>query len=94
MLSMSTDYAEDTGSPELQLRRIAEAGFTHVHWCHHWDDDFLYGPPKSTRLHAGSTNLGCSSTACTRRKGSRNAGIRRSNTNGLPVSNWFRTASR
>jgi sugar phosphate isomerase/epimerase len=42
MLSMTTDYMADTGCPELYLRRIAEAGFTHVHWCHHWNTDFAY----------------------------------------------------
>lgn len=42
MLSITTDYAADTGCPEPYLRRIAEAGFTHVHWCHHWNTDFLY----------------------------------------------------
>ena len=42
MLSITTDYLRDVGSPEPYLRRIAEAGFSHVHWCHHWDDDFLY----------------------------------------------------
>ena len=41
-LSITTDYARDTGSPEPYLRLIAEAGFTHVHWCHHWNTDFLY----------------------------------------------------
>ena len=42
MLSITTDYMADTGSPEPYLRRIAEAGFTHVHWCHHWNTDFAY----------------------------------------------------
>lgn len=42
MLSMTTDYRQDHGSPEPYLRRIAEAGFSHLHWCHHWNDDFLY----------------------------------------------------
>jgi len=43
MLSMTTDYANvSTGCPEPYLRRIAEAGFTHIHWCHHWNTDFLY----------------------------------------------------
>jgi len=41
-LSMTSDYACSTGSPEPYLRRIAEAGFTHVHWCHHWNTDFLH----------------------------------------------------
>ena len=42
MLSMTTDYAADMGCPGPYLKRIAEAGFTHVHWCHHWNTDFLY----------------------------------------------------
>jgi sugar phosphate isomerase/epimerase len=42
-LSMTTDYANvDTGDPAPYLRRIAEAGFTHVHWCHEWNTDRLY----------------------------------------------------
>lgn len=43
-LSMTTDYMADIGCPEPYLRRIAEAGFTHVHWCHQWNTDFLYAP--------------------------------------------------
>ncbi|MBN1676578.1 MAG: sugar phosphate isomerase/epimerase [Kiritimatiellae bacterium] len=42
MLSIATDYAADHGSAEPYLRRIAAAGFTHVHWCHEWNTDFLY----------------------------------------------------
>ena len=43
MLSMTTDYASvSTGCPEPYLRHIAEAGFSHIHWCHQWNTDFLY----------------------------------------------------
>ena len=41
-ISMTTDYLADEGDPSPYLRRIAETGFTHVHWCHHWNTDFLY----------------------------------------------------
>ncbi len=41
-LSITTDYAKDKGCPEPYLRKIAEAGFTHVHWCHQWNTDFVY----------------------------------------------------
>jgi sugar phosphate isomerase/epimerase len=41
-ISMTTDYATSTGCPEPYLRRIAEGGFTHVHWCHQWNTDFIY----------------------------------------------------
>ena len=42
MLSITTDFVTDRGDPSPYLRRIADAGFTHVHWCHHWNTDFLY----------------------------------------------------
>jgi sugar phosphate isomerase/epimerase len=42
IISITSDYFQSTGDPEPYLRRIAEAGFTHVHWCHHWFSDFLY----------------------------------------------------
>lgn len=42
MLSMTTDYKEKTGSARMYLKRIAEAGFTHVHWCHEWHTDYRY----------------------------------------------------
>jgi len=42
MLSVTTDYAKDTGDPSPYLKRIADAGFSHIHWCHHWNTDFLY----------------------------------------------------
>ncbi len=42
MLSIATDYIRDQGEPSSSLRAIAEAGFTHLHWCHQWNTDFLY----------------------------------------------------
>lgn len=42
MLSVTTDYATSTGDPSPYLKRIADAGFTHIHWCHQWNTDFLY----------------------------------------------------
>ena len=48
---MTTDYATvSTGCPEPYLRRIAEAGFSHVHWCHHWNTDFLYSTPEISQI--------------------------------------------
>ena len=41
-IAISTSFLRDTESPEMYLRLIAEAGFTHLHWGHHWDTDFLY----------------------------------------------------
>lgn len=42
MLSINTDYIQDHGNPEPYLRQMAEAGFSHVHWVHHWKGDFIY----------------------------------------------------
>lgn len=41
-LSITTDYARDNGNPEPYLKKIADTGFTHIHWCHHWSTDFIY----------------------------------------------------
>ena len=55
MLSIATDHSKDVhgfhamqdfyrgiGNPQPYLRAIADAGFSHVHWCHHWRGDFMY----------------------------------------------------
>ena len=45
MVGFATDYAgESTSTAELEntLKRIAEAGFSHIHWCHEWDGDYIY----------------------------------------------------
>ena len=49
-LSVTTDYARGTGDPSPYLRRIADAGFTHVHWCHQWNTDFIYSQPEIARI--------------------------------------------
>jgi len=41
-LALATDYVTSTGSPEPYLKRISDAGFTHILWGHHWNDDFIY----------------------------------------------------
>ena len=41
-IGLNTDFLASTGSPEPYLKAIAEAGFTHLHWCHQWCTDFFY----------------------------------------------------
>lgn len=44
-LAISTDYyADSTKLEDIQdlLKKISEAGFTHIHWCHEWDGDYIY----------------------------------------------------
>ncbi len=42
MLAINTDYIDSDGNPEPRLRQIAEAGFSQVHWCHHFGSDYVY----------------------------------------------------
>lgn len=58
MLSITTDYLQDTGDPEPFVRAIAAAGFTHVHWCHHWNTDFAYDEPEVAQIQAWLRELG------------------------------------
>ena len=51
-LSITSDYLHDSGDPEPELRRIADAGLTHVHWCHHWRSDFLYADSEVAQISA------------------------------------------
>jgi len=44
--SLNTGVIRVTGPTEDVLRMTAKAGFTHVHWCHHWCDDFVYSEPE------------------------------------------------
>ncbi len=50
MLSITSDYVQSTGDPRPYLERIAVAGFTHLHWCHHWNTDFLYAEPEIKQI--------------------------------------------
>lgn len=51
MVSLTTDYIKGRGNPEPYLKAIAEAGFSHVHWCHHWNSDFLYSAPEIEQIN-------------------------------------------
>jgi sugar phosphate isomerase/epimerase len=62
MLSMTTDFAGSKGCPEPSLRAIAEADFTHVHWCHEWNSDLLYGEAELELIEAWLKDLGLSVT--------------------------------
>lgn len=57
-LCLTTDFRADTGCPEDDLRAIAEAGFTHVHWCHHWNTDFVYGPVEVRQIQKWLSDFG------------------------------------
>ena len=44
-LAIATDFhGEGKSLEEIKetLRQISDAGFSHIHWCHDWDGDYLY----------------------------------------------------
>jgi sugar phosphate isomerase/epimerase len=58
MLCIATDYKDDQGSAEPYLPRIAHAGFSHVHWCHEWETDYLYSDNEVVQIKTWLDNLG------------------------------------
>ncbi len=50
MLSITSDFATDKGCPEKYLRLIGETGFSHIHWCHQWNTDFVYMPAEIEQI--------------------------------------------
>jgi len=41
-LAMTTDYLKDDDDPRPYLQKITEAGFSHIHWGHQWNSDYIY----------------------------------------------------
>ena len=58
MLSITSDYFESHGDPQPYLERIAAAGFTHLHWCHHWNTDFLYSEHEINQIEQWCADYG------------------------------------
>ena len=50
LLAVATDFNGSGGDPGEALRLIAEAGFTHLHWCHQWNTDHLYSDWEIARI--------------------------------------------
>lgn len=49
-LSITSDYFQSSGDPRPYLQRIAEAGFTHIHWCHEWFSDHMYSDDEIAQI--------------------------------------------
>ena len=58
VLAARTDYVSDTDDPHPHLRRIAEAGFSHVHWGHQSMTDLVYTPVDVERIKGQLNELG------------------------------------
>ena len=58
MLSLTTDYVTSRGAAAPYLRRIAAAGFTHIHWCHEWNTDYVYDSDELDGIQKCLTDCG------------------------------------
>lgn len=61
MIAYATDYAGECTSTEglhQTLEHIARAGFSHVHWCHEWCDDYTYSKPEMLQIRGWMNDLG------------------------------------
>ena len=57
-IAINTDYCGGVGNPVPRLKAIAEAGFTHLHWCHHWNTDFFYTAPELRTIKQAMQDFG------------------------------------
>lgn len=61
MIAYATDYAGESTSAESlyhTLKRIAGAGFSHIHWCHEWSGDYTYSRAEMLQIRAWMDELG------------------------------------
>ncbi len=56
--AITTDYIESKGSAVEYFGPIAAAGWKWIHWCHHWNDDYLYESDEVRQIDALLRNHG------------------------------------
>ncbi|MCI9273287.1 MAG: sugar phosphate isomerase/epimerase [Clostridiales bacterium] len=74
MLALNTDYAgEGNNLKEVRetLKKIADAGFTHIHWCHDWDGDYTYSLYEMMQIRHWMDQEGLQAKALHATKGTR-----------------------
>lgn len=76
-LGISTDYAGELSVVEQTedcLKQIAEAGFTHMHWCFEWDGDYIYSRYEMEQIREWMDKYGLQAKSLHASKGSRGSG--------------------
>ncbi len=73
-LGIATDF--DGECAELErlkelLGKITKAGFTHIHWCHEWDGDYIYSAYEMQQIREWMDEYGLRAKALHSTKGSR-----------------------
>lgn len=72
-LAINTDFAgESTELEQIRatLKRIAAAGFTHIHWCHEWDREYMYSAYEMRQIRDWMEEYGLRSKALHSSRGS------------------------
>lgn len=72
-LAINTDFKDESTQLEClkdDLAKIAGAGFTHIHWCHEWDGDYLYSPYEMDQIREWMELYGLKSKGLHAAKGS------------------------
>lgn len=72
-LAINTDFAgESTQLEQIKatLEKIAAAGFTHIHWCHEWDREYMYSVYEMQQIREWMDEYGLRSKALHATKGS------------------------
>lgn len=91
-LAISTDFMGEP--PELEqlqstLRQIKEAGFTHIHWCHEWEGDYIYSSFEMQQIREWMEEYGLQGKALHATKGTRrNVNLRREHYRRDYTSDW------
>lgn len=76
-LGINTDFDrefEKIEEIEESIKQIADAGFTHMHWCYEWDGDYLYARSEMEQIRAWMDKYGLKAKSLHASKGSRRGG--------------------
>ncbi len=60
-LAIATDFADECVCLEdyrRDLKQIARAGFTHIHWCYEWGSEYLYAVSEMRQIREWMDELG------------------------------------
>lgn len=79
-LGINTDFQGELDrieDIENSLKLIAEAGFTHMHWCFEWDGDYLYAGSEMQQIREWMDKYNLRAKSLHSSKGSRRGGVER-----------------
>ena len=91
-LAIATDFMGE--KPELEqirflMKQISDAGFTHIHWCHEWEGDYIYSSFEMLQIKEWMEEFNLKIKALHASKGTpRNVNIRREHFRRDYTSDW------